>query len=95
MKRSIVFWLLPLFTLACADKSDTQETGISPDTADTNTTAPPIDADSDGFYEHEDCDDNNADIHPDATEVCNEVDDNCNGLVDDDDPNLDLSTQSD
>ena len=95
MKRSIVFWLLPLFTLACADKSDTQDTGISQDTADTNTTVPPIDADSDGFYEHEDCDDNNADIHPDATEVCNEVDDNCNGLVDDDDPNLVLSTQSD
>jgi len=31
-----------------------------------------------------DCDDSNADAHPDGTEVCNGVDDDCNGAVDDD-----------
>ena len=30
-----------------------------------------------------DCDDTNADIHPDAPELCNNTDDNCNGDVDD------------
>ncbi|GEM_PF-3061067 len=30
-----------------------------------------------------DCDDANAEVHPDATEVCNELDDDCDGTVDD------------
>ncbi len=43
------------------------------------------DADGDGFYaEEDDCDDANAAINPEAAEYCNSVDDNCDGLVDDD-----------
>ena len=41
-----------------------------------------------------DCDDGDAAVNPDATEVCNGYDDNCDGAVDDDDANLDLSTAS-
>ena len=41
-----------------------------------------------------DCDDSDADIHPGGTEVCNEVDDDCDGDIDDDDSSLDTSTWS-
>ena len=43
-----------------------------------------IDDDGDGFSENQgDCNDNNDQIHPNATEVCNNVDDDCNGTADD------------
>jgi len=32
--------------------------------------------------DHTDCDDALADVHPGASEICNEMDDNCNGFVD-------------
>ena len=41
------------------------------------------DADEDGFAACEDCNDADGAIHPDAEEVCNDVDDDCDGEVDD------------
>ncbi len=41
------------------------------------------DADGDGFYSYEDCDDHNPLLNPGATEVCDGIDNNCDGLVDD------------
>jgi len=53
---------------------------------DGGTTA--TDADGDGYDSvlsgDDDCDDNNADIHPGATEVCDGVDNNCDGDRDED-----------
>ena len=50
------------------------------------------DVDEDGFAACDDCDDGEAAINPDASEVCDGVDNNCDGAIDDDDPSLDLST---
>ena len=39
-----------------------------------------------------DCDDSDPAVRPDGVEICNGLDDNCDGAVDDADPTLDLST---
>ncbi len=41
-----------------------------------------LDADGDGHRQDVDCDENNPAIHPEATEVCNGVDDDCDGSID-------------
>ncbi|MDD5331877.1 MAG: putative metal-binding motif-containing protein [Candidatus Nanoarchaeia archaeon] len=40
------------------------------------------DLDQDGFVLANDCDDNNANVNPDMIESCNNVDDNCDGTID-------------
>lgn len=44
------------------------------------------DADGDGYTATYDCDDGNANVHPWATESCNGVDDDCDGLIDEGNP---------
>ena len=53
--------------------------------ADTNTD-PYGDADRDGFYDEDDCDDSAPDINPDADEKCNDgIDNDCDGKADSED----------
>ncbi|MBK9016532.1 MAG: hypothetical protein IPM82_22020 [Saprospiraceae bacterium] len=41
------------------------------------------DEDNDGFYNYVDCNDQNAAVNPDATEVCDDIDNDCSGQADD------------
>jgi len=43
----------------------------------------PVDNDGDGSFSDEDCDDNNADVFPGAEEICDGLDNDCNGMSDD------------
>ena len=85
--------ILPLgFALlaACGDKEPAQggDDTAAIDLPDGDT-ALPEDADGDGWDEERDCDDSNPDVFPGATETCNEIDDDCNGIVDDGFPDTD------
>jgi hypothetical protein len=50
------------------------------------------DNDGDGWAACQECDDGEAAVNPDAQEVCNGVDDDCDGAMDDNDDSLDLSS---
>ena len=41
----------------------------------------------------QDCDDENAFVRPNVNEICDYIDNNCNGLIDDDDSGIDIFTQ--
>ena len=50
------------------------------------------DDDGDGWAACEECDDGDAHVNPDALEVCDELDNDCDGAVDDADDSLDTTT---
>jgi hypothetical protein len=71
-------------TPVSGDSGTTQDSGPPADTSDSGPVSP-TDQDGDGFDESEDCDDTDPDVSPDATEVCDGVDNDCDDEVDEDD----------
>ena len=66
-----------LLLISCAaEKKEILETDIE------NNANQDLDSDQDGYLLSEDCNDNNAMINPGAVEVCDEVDNNCDGDID-------------
>jgi hypothetical protein len=61
--------LFALALIACGDKDDADTTAGS-------------DLDGDGFSQAEDCDDSDALVYPDAEELCDGIDNNCDGAID-------------
>ena len=49
----------------------------------------PVDNDGDGSFSDVDCDDNDDTVYPGAPELCDGKDNNCDGLVDDEEPGVD------
>ena len=72
--------LTTILLLACSDKDATTGDSGAVTTDDSGQTEV-VDADGDG-YTDDDCNDSDAAVFPGAVEVCNSVDDNCDGEID-------------
>jgi hypothetical protein len=97
MRALSALFLLSAFALsACKDDSatddsappnDSDPTGDDSDSGgsgDSDSQIAELDLDGDGFNTEDDCDDNNAAVNPDADEVCDGDDNNCDGVTDTD-----------
>ena len=81
-----------LVLAACSGAGKDIAIGDDTGASSTDTGNPDADNDGDGYRAFEDCDDENADIHPGARERCDGLDNDCNGWIDEEDENLDTST---
>jgi len=80
---------------ATDDDCDDDDTAYNPGAAEDDCSDPNdyncdgatgyVDGDGDGWAACEECDDSDADVNPDGTELCDSVDNDCDGTVDEDD----------
>ncbi len=86
--RFLVTALLALGLPACDTEED--DTGTNPvddtgaDTGTPDTSPPPVDDDGDGYTSDVDCDDHNYQVWPGAPELCDGLDNDCDGSTDED-----------
>jgi len=71
---------ISLLLLAFAACTDVEDAGALPDAEEPLGTA--VDADGDGVDDRTDCDDDNPDAFPGGREVCDGVDNDCDGAID-------------
>ena len=72
--------ILAFLAIGCTETDKATE----PEDVDTGTIEQDVDADSDGFTSEEDCNDSDATINPSAPELCDGVDNDCDGDIDED-----------
>jgi len=73
----------PWATETCNGKDDNCDNVIDEGCATPPSPSPTTDTDKDGYPDGPtDCSPNNANIHPGATELCNSIDDDCDGVID-------------
>ncbi len=76
--RPLILSAIILSLAACRTDPSKPDT----DTLSGDTGPELVDADGDGWLSDEDCDDDDASVHPGADEVCDELDNDCDGAID-------------
>ena len=72
-------WALLAQALGCANPAPSGDV-----VEDSGTPGTLEDADGDGFSSALDCDDTQGAVYPGASEICDGLDNDCNGVIDDD-----------
>ena len=73
----------------CDDVDTDDDNDGCPDAVDPNPLVASVDSDNDTYGADCDCNDTDPAINPGATEICDGIDNDCDGLIDAEDPSLD------
>ena len=80
-------YLIAALALTACGKDEVEDTAGSPED---DLPAQYFDSDRDGWLENEDCDDENDRVFPGAREGCDDIDNDCDGIIDEDPDDADL-----